>query len=228
MEELAQVSIFQKLSSEDLAKLVKIATKRSFPVGTVVFFEGDRADALYVILTGSVKVYRTFDDGREKVLATLGHGDFFGEYAILDGHPRSASVTAIAPTEMLSIAQRDFRTFANGSPDVLWKVIEAVCERLKTVTEAHLDTSFRDVPYRLTQAIVRLAEKHGRATAEGCRLDVNMKPKDLASLAYTTPERVSRLLAKMERRDLIQVHDDHLLVPDLKTLKRSLEYVDAE
>src|ERR1700687_2731414 len=100
---LRTVPIFQKLSEAELQRLESAAKRERFPADKVIIFEGDRAESLYVILTGSVKVFRTRTDGQEKVVNTFGPGAFFGEFAMLDGSPRSASISTLEENETMTM-----------------------------------------------------------------------------------------------------------------------------
>src|SRR5262245_8972369 len=100
MKELSQVRIFQRAGARELEQLGAIAKRESFKPDTVVFFQGDRADKLYVILSGGVTVYQQADDGKQKTLGTLGPGEIFGELTLLDGRERSATVETTEQTEM--------------------------------------------------------------------------------------------------------------------------------
>jgi CRP/FNR family cyclic AMP-dependent transcriptional regulator len=223
MQELAQVSLFSKLNPQELQKLGAIAKKQNFGPGSVVFFEGDRSDSLYVILGGSVKIYQTTNDGREKILKTMGKGEIFGEFAVIDGQPRSAAVATLEKTELLSITHRDFRGFATGSPEILWKVLESLCERLRKTTEDVTDIAFRDVPYRLLKALIELAETSGQKHKDGVKIVAHVSSQDLANRVAANPQRVTRLMGRFQDESLIQVEDDGLVVPDMKALKKALE-----
>jgi CRP/FNR family cyclic AMP-dependent transcriptional regulator len=223
MQELGQVSIFSKLNPEELQKLSLIAKKQNLGPGSVVFFEGDRSDSLYVILSGSVKVYQTTNDGREKILKTFGKGDIFGEFAMIDGQPRSAAVATLEKTEMLTLNHRDFRTFATAAPEILWKVLEALCERLRKTTEDVTDIAYRDVPYRLLKALIELAEKSGQKYKDGVKIAVQLSSQDLANRVASNPQRVARLMNRFQDENLILMEDDGLVVPDLKALKKALD-----
>jgi len=135
MKELAQVPIFRRAGAGELQELGSIAKRESFRPSTVVFFQGNRADKLYVILSGAAKVYRQADDGKQKIIGTLGPGDIFGELTLLDGRERSATVETIEQTEMLSIAHRDFHAVATKNPAILWRVMEVLCERIRALAQ---------------------------------------------------------------------------------------------
>src|SRR5256712_62912 len=118
MKELAQVPIFRRAGAGELEQLGSVAKRESFKPNTVVFFQGDRADKVYVILSGGAKVYQQAEDGKQKIIGTLGPGEIFGELTLLDGRERSATVETIDQTEMLSIAHRDFHAVAMKNPEI--------------------------------------------------------------------------------------------------------------
>ncbi len=222
---LAHISLFEKLDAEELTQLETIVKRRMFGAGTVVFFENDLSDSMYVILSGSTKVYTKVEDGMEKILGTLGKGEVFGEYSLIDGHPRSASVETLEPTEVLSISHKDFRQFTNKSPDILWKVLESLTERMRRQNAEQLEYAFRDVPYRLLKVLAQLADKHGETTPQGCKLKLKLKPSDLAGMVGAHPNRIERLLAKFQNEGLIKIASgEEMLIPDAKALRRALEY----
>src|SRR5262249_4008949 len=154
-----------RLAAAELAELGAIARRETLPKNVVVFFQGDRADTLYVILAGAAKVSQKAEDGNEKILGTLGAGDIFGELTLLDGRERSATVETIEQTEMLSITHRDFHTVATKNPQILWRVLEVLCERIRGLNEETLALAFEEVPYRIVQALNELVEKHGSVGA---------------------------------------------------------------
>lgn len=225
IQDLAWVPIFENVAKDDLTKLGQIAQRKDLPAKTVVFFEGDRADAFYIVLSGSLKVYQTTQDGREKVLNTMGPGEIFGELAMLDGKPRSASVETIDPSELIVMARNDFRELATATPSILWGVLEGLCERLRSLNDLQLDVAFQDTPYRIAKAVLKLADKHGEKSDDGWRVRESFGIRNLADMAATTPARVSRVLEKLEDDGLIRAGKDDLVVPDLAALKRAVEYM---
>ena len=224
LNELAQISLFEKLDADEISGLSTIVKRRSFAADTVVFFEGDQSDSLYAIVTGATKVYTTGDDGSEKVLATFGPGEIFGEYSLIDGQPRSAAVATLEPTEVLCISHMDFRRFVSNAPEVLWKVLESLTARMRRQNSEITELSFRDVPYRLLRVLVRLAEKHGKPSADGLVIALSLTPATLAGMVGSNVDRVSRLMHRFQGDGLVRpLGGSRLLVPDFVALKRALE-----
>jgi CRP-like cAMP-binding protein len=195
--------------------------RRKFNRNKVVFFEGSHSDSLYVVVSGSVKIYqKAQQDGREKILCVLGPGEFFGEFSLVDGQPRSASVATLHATEMLSITHLDFRRFAKESPDVVWKVLETMCERLRAVNEENFDLAFRNMSYRFVQALLKLSE-YGTSSAGGVTIVASRQ--DLAAMIGSGPERVPHLLQKLADRGLVHNAGGNVHISDIDALRKALE-----
>ena len=217
---MARVAFFQKLSEHELAQIAAISKRHKFNRNQVVFFEGSHSDSLYVIVSGSVKIYQKAQDGQEKILSVLGPSEFFGEFSLVDGQPRSASVATLQPTEMLAMTHLDFRRFAKGSPDVLWKVLEAMCERLRAVNEENFDLAFRNMSYRFVQALLKLSE-YGTSSVGG--VTIVASKQDLAAMVGSGPERVPKLIQKLADRGLVHTEHDNIHIPDIDALRKALE-----
>jgi len=224
MDELSQIPIFEKLTPSELARLGGIVKRTRFPRDTVLFFQGDPSDSLHLIVSGSVKVYQTSEQGRERILKILSPREIVGELAMLDGQPRSATVAALDDTETLSISRRDFEKFVAEHPEFLWKVVETLCEKVRHVSGEMMEMSFREVPYRLLRLLVQLCDQHGQASPEGTRIGIKLTSADLAGMVGASRESVSRLLAQFQDQGLIRLDRGQLVVPDPKALSRALEY----
>jgi len=223
MKELAQVPIFQRVGAAGLEQLGGIARRESFKPNTVVFFQGDRSDKLFVILSGGAKVYQQAGDGKQKIIGTLGPGEIFGELTLLDGRERSATVETIDQTEMLSIAHRDFHAVATKNPEILWRVLEALCERIRGLNEETLNLAFEELPYRVVRALNQLVDKHSKPGAEG-RIVVKTTPADIGKRVGADPQESNRVLRMLSKRGLVELVMDEVVIPDARALKRALEY----
>lgn len=222
--QLAQVSFFDRLDRETLDKLEALTQKKQFPADMTVFFQDDPSDSLYVVLSGSAKIFQTSEDGKERIMKILKKGEAFGELAMIEGQPRSASVQTLEPSEMLMLTRKDFQAFCDKHPSVLWMLLQAFAERLRRMNEDVLDMSFRDVPYRVLRVMSQLVERHGTAGPDGWRISMALSARDLASMVGSNPEVVGRLLDGYENDGLIKRDRAAWTVPDLKALTRALEY----
>lgn len=223
MSELKNVPLFAKASAAELAAIEKIAHREHFPADTVLFFEQDRGDALYVIQKGAVKVYKTHDDGQEKILATLGAGELVGELSILDSERRSASVATIEPTDVVSIRRQEFRQLAVEQPDLLWHVVEALCGRIRRASEKTVAMAFEGIPFRVVSTLVRLCASQSPVEHEG-RQVWRVAANDVSRAAGTDAPSTERVLRVLVKKNLVAFDADHLVVADLYSLTRAQEY----
>src|SRR5216683_468725 len=130
-ELLRTVPIFAELGDADFASLAHLATRRRYPKDTVVFFENEEGDFFFMILEGRIKVTILGDDGREVILSILGPGDFFGEMALLDNEPRSATAIAVEESELLSLHRTDFQSVLADNRAITTALIRVLTARLR-------------------------------------------------------------------------------------------------
>lgn len=200
---LRRVPLFAELDGSDLERISRVAVPRSFPGGTRVFHEGDHSDACYIVRSGSFRVTREHSDGRAITLANLGPGDIFGELAMLDGEVRSASVEALGDGELLALPATDVRALLARHPGITVKLVAALTRRLRMANERISRQSFQTVPSRVAGVLSQLiAEEAPLGNGEG--VTIRMNQIDLAQLAGTSRESVSRFLAELERAGVVR------------------------
>jgi CRP/FNR family cyclic AMP-dependent transcriptional regulator len=217
-ELLARVPLFADLSEGELDRIDAVAIPRSFPRGVRVFHEGDHSDACYIVRGGELRVTREHSDGRAIALATLGHGDIFGELAMLDGGTRSASVETLSDAELLALPASDVRRVISEHGDIAAKLIIAITRRLRETNERVARQSFQTVPSRVAGVLAQLiAEEAIPEDREG--VTVRMTQADLALLAGTSRESVSRFLATLERAGVVAVGRGRVTVLEPRRLR---------
>jgi CRP/FNR family transcriptional regulator len=200
---LRRVPLFSQLSPDELERISAVAVPRSYPKGVRVFHEGDHSDACYIVRSGDLRVTREHSDGRAIALATLGPGDIFGELAMLDGEARSASVEALSDCELLALPASDVRGLLEGSADITVKLVVALTRRLREANERISRQSFQTVPSRVAGVLSQLiAEETPMEGHDG--VTIRMTQADLAQLAGTSRESVSRFLAVLERAGVVR------------------------
>jgi CRP/FNR family transcriptional regulator, cyclic AMP receptor protein len=204
VELLARVPLLSGLEPSELERIAQVAIPRSFPKGARVFHEGDRTDACYVIRAGEVRVTREHPDGRAIALATLGPGELVGELAMLDGGVRSASVEALTDVDLLAVSAADMKGLLERNAEITAKLVIALTKRLRETNERISRQSFQTVPSRVAGVLSQLVSEenaeHGR---DG--VTIRMNQADLAQLAGTSRESVSRFLAVLERAGVVRV-----------------------
>jgi CRP/FNR family transcriptional regulator len=218
VELLARVPLFSELATGELDRISRVAVPRSFPAGVRVFHEGDRSDACYLVRSGDLRVTREHPDGRAIALATLGPGDLFGELAMLDGEARSASVETLSDVELLALPAADVRRLLAEHPEISVKLIAALTRRLRETNERVARQSFQTVPSRVAGVLTQLiAEEASVGDRQG--VTIRMTQADLAQLAGTSRESVSRFLATLERAGVVRVGRGRVTVIEPRRLR---------
>lgn len=218
LELLRRVPLFSELSETELGRIADVAIPRSYPKGVRVFHEGDRSDACYIVRSGDLRVTREHPDGRAITLATLGAGDIFGELAMLDGEARSASVEALSECELLALPAGDVRRLLSEAPDTTVKLVIALTRRLREANERLARQSFQTVPSRVAGVLLQLISDESPLEGRD-GVTIRMTQADLAQLAGTSRESVSRFLATLERAGVVRVGRGRVTVLEPRRLR---------
>ena len=205
VELLRRVPLFSELSGAELERVAQVGIPRSFPRETRIFHEGDPGDACYIVREGSCRVTREHPDGRAITLATMGPGAIFGELAMLDGERRSASVEATENTELVALPASDMRNLIRGHPEMAEKLVVALTRRLREANERISRQSFQTVPSRVAGVLNQLLADEAVTPLVRDGVTIRLRQADLAQLAGTSRESVSRFLATLERAGVVRV-----------------------
>src|SRR4051812_38554678 len=160
-EVLARSPLLANLPPDSLAHLGSASRRRSYRRGEVIFHQGDPGDALHFLTHGRVKVVLDAETGEEAVIAILGPGDCFGELALIDGEPRSATVMTLEPVQTVSLFRSDFMTFIRGNVQVAERLMVALAGTIRRADESMADLVFLDLEGRLAKKLLELADAHG-------------------------------------------------------------------
>jgi CRP/FNR family cyclic AMP-dependent transcriptional regulator len=204
VELLRSVPLFADLEEGELERFSHVAVPRSFPAGTRVFHEGDSSDACYIVREGSFRVTREHSDGRAITLATLGPGEIFGELAMLDGDRRSASAESITDGTLLALPANDVRSLLARNPEIALKLVAGLVRRLRAANARLSRQSFQTVPSRVAGILLQLSRDGQGDDGEEAEVTIRMNQTDLAQLAGTSRESVSRFLAELERAGVVR------------------------
>jgi CRP-like cAMP-binding protein len=222
MDTLASVPFFSGLDAVGLETIGRTVRTRRFRRGEVIFHQGDPGDALFIVMNGGIKISLPSDMGDEAILATLRSGDVFGELALLDGAPRSATATAIEPTETLVLPRAQFRELIATEPAVRDALLASIAGELRRLTNHVEELHFLDITGRLASRLSRLALDGGTTLPDGSiRLKAPLTQGDLAAMIGCTRQSVNKLLGIFTDDHLIRLDRDSIVVLDLDGLGRA-------
>ena len=215
---LQKVPLFHSLPEAEIAPFGDLMRERSYPKGSVILFEDDPGDALYVVASGQVKVVLIGEDGREVILSVLGEGTFFGEMALLDDEPRSAHVIAMEDSVVLALRREDFRARLRASPEVGIALLKELSRRLRRADDQIGSLVLLDVNGRVAELLVRLATEEG-----GEKITRKVTHATIAQMIGSSRETVSRTMRELQDRGLIAVTRQDITLtdrPGLQSLSR--------
>jgi len=216
-ELLRTVPVFAEVGDADLEKLATLATRKRYPKDGVVFFENEAGDTLFMVAEGRIKVTILGDDGREIILSVLGPGEFFGEMALLDNEPRSATAIAAEETELLCLHRNDLQTVLTDNKAILTSFIKVLTSRLRKANHQISTLALLDVYGRVARVIMEMAKEEGRRLKDGRIAFRRATHQEIANRIGTTRETVTRMLKEIERQGLIEIDGKEIVVqPDFE------------
>ncbi|MCX6174248.1 MAG: Crp/Fnr family transcriptional regulator [Ignavibacteriales bacterium] len=216
---LSYVPIFSDLPTETLTMIEKIGTIKMYKKNDVVLMEEEAGTALFVIVKGKVKVARSSNDGREVILTILSESDFFGEMAILDGLTRSATVTSIEESELFLIQRNDFLNLLREFPEISISLLQELTKRLRSADAKIKALSLKDAEGKVATVILQLADDIGRIKHGKVEIEKLPLQQDLANMAGTSRETISRTLHSFAKKGLIELDGTKLSILDYEKFK---------
>ncbi len=218
VDALRRSGLFRRLDEAALAGLAAHMVRRHFRRAEVIFHEGDPGDALHVVDQGRVKIGRISPDGEEAIVASLGPGDVFGELVLLDGAPRSATATALEPTDTLTLGRPAFSVLVDSDAEFRWGLLASIAHHHRRLTDQVAEAHFLDLAGRLARQLARLAREASPDARHEVRLGRLYTQTELASMIGGTRPRVNRLIADFVDGELIRVDPDDIVVIDVDRL----------
>jgi CRP/FNR family cyclic AMP-dependent transcriptional regulator len=212
---LATVSLFKSLDSAELLKFGELVREKSYPKGSVILFEDDPGDSLFVVRDGRVKVVLVADDGREVILGILGVGEHFGELALIDDQPRSAHVIAMEESTLLVLRRDDFRRRVDANPIVAWSLLTELSRRLRRADDKIGSLVLLDVPGRIARMLLDAADEGGAPLIE--------KPlthQTIAHIIGASRETVSRAMREFQDSGWISTERRRIRITDRSALEK--------
>ncbi len=195
---------------------------RVYRAGEIIFEEGDDGDEMFIIHEGKVKIWKIVRN-KKKVLETLGGGDFFGEMAILNAKPRSATAETIEDVKLLVFSRQTFEKLVRNNAGIATRLIKALASRLQTADDHIENLLYKDVESQVINTLIKLMADYG--IPEGNRFRLSITPKDLAEKLGLDVKQVKLVVKSLKEKRIIELRKDGILLPPPEKLEKALDYL---
>jgi CRP/FNR family transcriptional regulator len=216
---LRRTTIFRPLAGEDLQRVAKVAARRDYEKGAIVFNEGDASDELFTIVSGRVKVFKTTARGTDVILEIFGPGDPLGAVAAYESRAYPAGAVALEPTTCLLIPRAAFFSLLEHHPTIVRSLLSGLTHRLVELTSRLAELSGGRVEARLARFFLKLATQIGQPKPEGTFIPLALSRQEIADMIGTTVETSIRVMSRWGKDDLIQTDKEGFLLRDRPALE---------
>lgn len=220
IQRLRRLPLFARLSDDEVGDLAGRIRLRQFRRAEVIFRKDDPGTHLYLVLDGAVKISLPGEFGQEALVAIMRPGEFFGELALFDRTPRSASAVALEDTRAALLASDDFLAFLEHHPSAVRVVLEALARTIRRLSGRVEDLTFLDVPSRVAKYLLDLTHANEAATP----LELSLTQDELAAFVGASRVSVNRVLGDLERRDIVAVHRRRITIKDPDRLAKEVRF----
>lgn len=204
---IENIPLFSGLSDEALAEIEQHGSIKTYKKNTIVINEGDETDSLYVILSGSVKIFISGEDGREAVLNHQGPGEYFGEMALIDRQPRAASVMTLEPSRFMIISRGDFMRCLSSNPEIALNLIEPMSHRIRMLSRNVSTLALLDVYGRVARTLLDQAVEE-----EGVLRTGKLTQQEIADMVGASRAMVSRIIKDLKTGGYISIDKKRITI----------------
>jgi CRP/FNR family cyclic AMP-dependent transcriptional regulator len=215
---LRSIPLFSLLRESDIWRIREATIARSYPKDSVILFEGEPGEALYIVLTGRVKIVYAAEDGREVILGTREKGDFFGETALLDENPNPAHVIAMQDSELLILRRDEFRRCLTDMPAMSLGLLRHLSRRLRHADDQIRGLVLLDVRGRVARLLVEMADRN-----DGKNVPKGMTHNIMAQMVGASRETVSRTLRELTLGGLLAVTGRRIAIANRAALEAAAQ-----
>ncbi len=219
---LTEVPLFENAPDRALDIAASVVQRRTYPPGTTVFQEGDTGEALYILAQGMIKLSKIDLGGHEKTLAILQPPEFFGEMALLGEVSRSATAVTLGEVEAYLLFQDDFNKLITHYPSIGLNVTMTLARRLRGMDDEAQILSYKDAQGRVAYVLLRLYRNGVIEFSDDDRALVRLTHQELANLAGTSRETVTRALKVLEGEGVIETRPKEIFLSDPQGLEEIL------
>jgi len=215
IELLKRVLVFSKLSEEQLKDIAKLEIRKEYKKGSVIFFEGEKGDAFYYILSGKVKMYKTDDEGKEIILNIFGEGSVIGEVTMFNDIDYPATAEVIEDAVLGMIYNREIENLVASHKDLALQIIKVLTKRLYHSQMNVKEMALTNVYLRTKNVLLNLAKEHGIKTSRGIELNLDITRQDIANIVGTTRETASRVMSELKKAGEIDIIGRKIIIKNI-------------
>jgi CRP/FNR family transcriptional regulator/CRP/FNR family cyclic AMP-dependent transcriptional regulator len=219
---LRKVPLFSELEEDELLQIAEVVREQHYRKNVTIFHINAPGNALFILKNGLVKVTIEDQHGREIILRILYPTDFFGEMSLLDGMPRSATVTTQEPTDALIVYREHFLSLIERSPKILLNVTATLSRRLRRMNDLIRSLAFYDVYGKVARVLLNLVAEKGRATEQGMVIDLRLTQQELAELAGMSRETMTRTLRDFQQAGVVRIESGIITILEIDMLQREM------
>jgi CRP/FNR family transcriptional regulator, dissimilatory nitrate respiration regulator len=218
-EDLKHNPLFSGLDDDGLKQIERIAHRRNIKKGEGLFFQGEEARGFYMVLRGRIKIFRLSPQGQEYVMRVAGSGETLAEAAVFSGKSYPASAEALEDSQLYYFIKSDFIQLIRQEPQLALNMMSGLSLLLRHLAQQVEDLSLKEVSSRLARYILEQVRNGNLPLVAGQQVPLAMKKNLLASRLGTIGETLSRTLAKMKQRGIIEIVRDVVVIRNPVLLK---------
>jgi len=214
---LERTRLFRGLPAATIQQISGLSIRRSYSNSAIVFSQGDPGDALYGVVTGKIRISASSPNGREMFFNIMEPGDTFGEIALLDGRPRTATAGTTAPSELIIITRDHFLELLKREPELVSHVVQLLCERIRWTSGLAEESALLSVPERLVRRLLSLGKLHGHETSRGIELSISQE--EVARFLGLTRQAVNQYLQSWKMQGWLTLGRGKIVILDEQALR---------
>ncbi|MBV7275956.1 Crp/Fnr family transcriptional regulator [Clostridium sp. PL3] len=227
---MKDLDLFQPLDDIEKQKIVKLAHSREFSKGEIIFNEGEPADAIYLLRSGKILLFKISSEGKEISLDILNEGDILGENTIFDDIEHTFSARALEETFICSCQKVDFPKLLSN-PEISIKLIKSLTNKLNTYTDSMANIALYNVKNRIMNTLIRLSKRYGVETPSGIQLEILLSHEDIAHLVNASRVMVTNMIKELKNEGKIIIVNRHYVIKEeykINVLTKKLKTVNNE